>query len=242
MAALARNGCAGGRPMRSRRAATAVAAACSAGSAAAATRRRRRSRRTRSIAASIRTAAIGRFACAPVTASSSRSAIRPMPATCPQDASICQSSCAAPAELYVYRNPGRRSIRPSRSTALPIPTFPTPSNIARSTSTAAPARRTNTIRPRSRPRTRRLKPPSARQARQEGRRRTQAAAPAARPQLNLDVTGARAETPAPAGGSPARAGGRSCRHRRLPAPAAEEPLAAAPDFHRARGARPSGRQ
>ena len=30
-----------------------------------------------------------------------------MPAALAQDASVCQSSCAAPAELYVYRNPGQ---------------------------------------------------------------------------------------------------------------------------------------
>ena len=90
-----------------------------------------------------------------------------------QDASVCQSSCAAPASFTSTAIPDRRSIRPIRSTALPIPIFPPPSNIARNTSTAAPARRTNTIRPRSRRRTRRLKPllRPASQARRERRPR-----------------------------------------------------------------------
>jgi hypothetical protein len=75
-----------------------------------------------------------------------------------QDATVCQSSCAAPAELYVYRNPDRRSTRPFRSMARPMPICRPPSNTARRISRAARARPTNTIRPRSRQRTRRPKP------------------------------------------------------------------------------------
>ena len=65
------------------------------------------SRRPRSIAASTRTAAIVRSAFGSATASSIPIHYSHLWQPAGQDAQQCQSNCAAPAELYVYRNPGQ---------------------------------------------------------------------------------------------------------------------------------------
>jgi hypothetical protein len=144
-----------------------------------------------------------------------------------QDASVCQSSCAAPAELYVYRNPGQEidqaiSLNGTAYSDLPAAFKyrkeyitgcsckaneynPTAIEAANQKAEAAPAP--------GKPGT---KAPAT----------TQAAAPAAQPpaQLNLDVTGAVPAQPqaaAPAEAAPAPAA------EAAPAPAAE--AAPAPD-------------
>ena len=49
-----------------------------------------------------------------------------------QDASVCQSSCAAPAELYVYRNPGQEIDQAISLNGTAYSDLLPPSNIARS--------------------------------------------------------------------------------------------------------------
>jgi hypothetical protein len=146
-----------------------------------------------------------------------------------QDASVCQSSCAAPAELYVYRNPGQEidqaiSLNGTAYSDLPAAFKyrkeyitgcsckaneynPTAIEAANQKAEAAPAP--------GKPGTKAPAPAT-----------TQAAAPAAQPpaQLNLDVTGAVPAQPqaaAPAEAAPAPAA------EAAPAPAAE--AAPAPD-------------
>jgi hypothetical protein len=149
-----------------------------------------------------------------------------------QDASVCQSSCAAPAELYVYRNPGQeidQAISLNGTSYADLPAAfkyrkeyikgcsckpdeynPTEIEAANQKAEAAPAP--------GQPGKKKGAAPDA----------TQAAAPPAQPptQLNLDVTGAVPTEPqaaAPAEATPAPAGEES------PAPVAEETPAPAPD-------------
>jgi hypothetical protein len=126
-----------------------------------------------------------------------------------QDATVCQSSCAAPAELYVYRNPGQeidQAISLNGTTYSDLPAAfkyrkqyvkgcsckeaeynPTEIEAANKKAEATPA-------------------PGKPGKKKGAPRAAQAAAPAAQPpaQLNLDVTGATPKTaPQPQAAAPA---------------------------------------
>ena len=145
-----------------------------------------------------------------------------------QDASVCQSSCAAPAELYVYRNPGQeidQAISLNGTSYADLPNaFKYRKEYIKGCSCKADEYNPTEIEKTGQ------KAEAAPQAGQPAKAApaaaaTQAAAPPAQPpeQLNLDVTGAVPAQPqaaAPAAPVPAEA---------APAPAAQTaPAAAAP--------------
>ena len=150
-----------------------------------------------------------------------------------QDASVCQSSCAAPAELYVYRNPGQEidqaiSLNGTAYSDLPaafkyrkeyINGCSCKANEYNPTAIEAANQKAEAAPPPGKPGKKGAAAPAA---------TTQAAAPAAPPpgQLNLDVTGAvpaqpQAAAPAEAAPAPAAEAAPAPAVEAAPAPAAE---------------------
>jgi hypothetical protein len=154
-----------------------------------------------------------------------------------QDASVCQSSCAAPAELYVYRNPGQeidQAISLNGTAYADLPNaFKYRKEYIKGCSCKADEYNPTEIEKAGQ------KAEATPQAGQPGQKAaapatTQAAAPPAQPpaQLNLDVTGAvppqpQAASPAEAAPAPAAAAAAAPAAEAAPAPAAEafEPAA-----------------
>ena len=118
--------------------------------AVAATRRARPARHRPTSSATCPSPPIARCACACATATTSRSASRRCPTTSSATAELCQSQCAAPAELYYHQNPGgavEQMVSVEQPAALYQPED-RPSATARSTCRAARARQPSTSRSR----------------------------------------------------------------------------------------------
>ena len=144
-----------------------------------------------------------------------------------QDASVCQSSCAAPAELYVYRNPGQEidqaiSLNGTAYSDLPaafkyrkeyINGCSCKANEYNPTAIEAANQKAEAAPPPGKPGKKGTAPAAT----------TQAAAPAAPPpgQLNLDVTGAVPAQPQAAAPAPAAEAAPAPAAEAAPAPAVE---------------------
>ena len=155
-----------------------------------------------------------------------------------QDASVCQSSCAAPAELYVYRNPGQEIDQAISLNGTAYSDLPVAFKYRKEYVTGCSCKANE------------YNPTAIEGGEPEGRTgragkpgnngsapapATQAAAPAAPPPGQLDVTGAlpdqpQAVAPAEAAPAPAAEAVPAPAAEAVPAPAAEAAPAAAEEF------------